>query len=80
MTRAVNIVQHDVNIFFGLESFLKKQKLIIGIIFIFSLVVVGEAKCPTTVQNMDCGVCIGEVGFAAFQTEYAHFQTKMRSK
>ena len=76
MTRAVNIVQHDVNIFFGLESFLKKQKLIIGIIFIFSLVVVAGAKCQTTVQNMDCGVCIVEVGFAAFQTGYAHFQTK----
>ena len=69
-------MQHDVNRFFGVESFLKRQKLIFGIIFIFCLVVVGEAKCPTTVQNMDCGVCIGEVGFAAFQTGYAHFQTE----
>ena len=69
-------MQHDVNRFFGVESFLKRQKLIFGIIFIFCLVVVGEAKCPTTAQNMDCGVCIGEVGFAAFQTGYAHFQTK----
>ena len=76
MTQAVNIVQHDVNRFFGVESLLKKQKLSFGIIFIFSLVVVGGAKCPTTVQNMDCGVCIGEVGFAAFQTGYAHFQTE----
>ena len=76
MTQAVNIVQHDVNRFFGVESLLKKQKLCFGIIFIFCLVVVGGAKCPTTVQNMDCGVCIGEVGFAAFQTGYAHFQTK----
>ena len=76
MTQAVNIVQHDVNRFFGVESLLKKQKLSFGIIFIFCLVVVGGAKCPTTVQNMDCGVCIGEVGFAAFQTGYAHFQTE----